>query len=129
MRERERERDWLHMLDCSTSAGMEMPQLICGGCRTLLMYTCGATSVRCSCCHTVNLAPGIIYSQVKSSKEVKSFGIMLWLCRKKKCLCFGTSFLICVIEKGYHVALVFYKLNKQWLFSPSIGHWKEEFAP
>lgn len=36
---------------------MEMDQLICGGCRTLLMYTRGATSVRCSCCHTVNLAP------------------------------------------------------------------------
>ncbi|KAM0001812.1 putative transcription factor Znf-LSD family [Helianthus debilis subsp. tardiflorus] len=39
------------------SLGMEMDQLICGGCRTLLMYTRGATSVRCSCCHTVNLAP------------------------------------------------------------------------
>ncbi|RVX04846.1 Protein LOL1 [Vitis vinifera] len=38
-------------------AGLEMAQLICGGCRTLLMYTRGATSVRCSCCHTVNLAP------------------------------------------------------------------------
>ncbi|GFP97457.1 protein lsd1 [Phtheirospermum japonicum] len=36
---------------------MEMAQLICGGCRTLLMYTRGATSVRCSCCHTVNLVP------------------------------------------------------------------------
>ncbi|KAL3637010.1 hypothetical protein CASFOL_019309 [Castilleja foliolosa] len=36
---------------------MEMAQLICGCCRTLLMYTRGATSVRCSCCHTVNLAP------------------------------------------------------------------------
>ncbi|XP_076908050.1 protein LOL2-like [Bidens hawaiensis] len=36
---------------------MEMDQLICGGCRTLLMYTRGATRVRCSCCHTVNLAP------------------------------------------------------------------------
>ncbi|KAL0339928.1 UNVERIFIED_CONTAM: protein LSD1, partial [Sesamum radiatum] len=41
----------------SSSSGMEMAQLICGGCRTLLMYTRGATSVRCSCCHTVNLAP------------------------------------------------------------------------
>ncbi|KAI3738161.1 hypothetical protein L2E82_28181 [Cichorium intybus] len=29
----------------------------CGGCRTLLMYTCGARSVRFSCCVTVNLAP------------------------------------------------------------------------
>ncbi|GMI91999.1 hypothetical protein HRI_002869200 [Hibiscus trionum] len=38
------------------SSGMEMAQLICGGCRTLLMYTRGATSVRCSCCNTVNLA-------------------------------------------------------------------------
>lgn len=43
-------------------AGLEMAQLICGGCRTLLMYTRGATSVRCSCCHTVNLAPGNIFS-------------------------------------------------------------------
>lgn len=41
-----------------TFAGMDMSQLICGGCRTLLMYTRGAASVRCSCCHTVNLAPG-----------------------------------------------------------------------
>ncbi|KAL2494022.1 Protein LSD1 [Forsythia ovata] len=37
--------------------GMEMAQLICGGCRTLLMHARGATSVRCSCCHTVNLVP------------------------------------------------------------------------
>ncbi|GAY33820.1 hypothetical protein CUMW_008170 [Citrus unshiu] len=43
----------------NASAGMEMAQLICGGCRTLLMYTRGATSVRCSCCHTVNLAPAL----------------------------------------------------------------------
>lgn len=35
-----------------------MSQLICGGCHTLLMYTRGATSVRCSCCHTVSLVPG-----------------------------------------------------------------------
>ncbi|TYH70497.1 hypothetical protein ES332_A05G120100v1 [Gossypium tomentosum] len=33
---------------------MEMAQLVCGGCRTLLMYTCGATSVRCSCCNIIN---------------------------------------------------------------------------
>nr|GMD10322.1 Protein LSD1 [Ipomoea batatas] len=38
-------------------AAMEMAQLICGGCRTLLMHPRGATSVRCSCCHTVNLVP------------------------------------------------------------------------
>lgn len=36
--------------------GTEMAQLICGGCHTLLMYIRGATSVQCSCCHTVNLA-------------------------------------------------------------------------
>ncbi|TYG73482.1 hypothetical protein ES288_D04G104700v1 [Gossypium darwinii] len=35
-----------------------MAQLICGGCRTLLMYTRGAASIRCSCCHTINVAPG-----------------------------------------------------------------------
>eukprot|EP00850_Spirogloea_muscicola_P025520 SM003378S12856 [mRNA] locus=s3378:9:1316:- [translate_table: standard] len=33
-----------------------MAQLVCGGCRTLLMYIRGASSVQCSCCHTVNLA-------------------------------------------------------------------------
>lgn len=33
-----------------------MAQLVCGGCHTLLMYIRGATSVQCSCCHTVNLA-------------------------------------------------------------------------
>ncbi|CAL4918052.1 unnamed protein product [Urochloa decumbens] len=32
-----------------------MAQLICGGCRTLLMYTRSADTVRCSCCNTVNL--------------------------------------------------------------------------
>ncbi|KAK4488056.1 hypothetical protein RD792_003798 [Penstemon davidsonii] len=41
----------------STYPRMDMAQLICGGCRTLLMHTRGATSVRCSCCHTVNLVP------------------------------------------------------------------------
>ncbi|XP_073100037.1 protein LSD1-like [Elaeis guineensis] len=33
-----------------------MAQLVCGGCHTLLMYIRGATSVQCSCCHTINLA-------------------------------------------------------------------------
>lgn len=37
-------------------AGTEMAQLVCGGCRTLLMYIRGATSVQCSQCNTVNLA-------------------------------------------------------------------------
>lgn len=41
-------------------AGMEMAQLICGGCQTLLIYTRGAASIRCSCCHTINVAPGTI---------------------------------------------------------------------
>ncbi|VAI21544.1 unnamed protein product [Triticum turgidum subsp. durum] len=36
-------------------AAVEMAQLICGGCRTLLMYTRNADTVRCSCCSTVNL--------------------------------------------------------------------------
>lgn len=48
-------------LYCNAFAGMEMAQLVCGGCRTLLMYTRGATSVRCSCCHTLNLASGTVY--------------------------------------------------------------------
>jgi LSD1 subclass zinc finger protein len=37
-------------------AGTEMAQLECGGCRTLLMYIRGASSVQCSVCNTVNLA-------------------------------------------------------------------------
>lgn len=58
---------------------MEMAQIICYGCRTLLMYTSGATSVRCSCCGTVNIArPGMFclfwslgtcYLQYKISEE------------------------------------------------------------
>nr|AFK33363.1 unknown [Lotus japonicus] len=36
---------------------MEMSQLYCGGCRTLLMYANGATSVRCSCCNTTTRVP------------------------------------------------------------------------
>ncbi|CAF2070078.1 hypothetical protein Bca4012_087507 [Brassica carinata] len=39
-------------------AGMDMAHIVCGGCRTMLMYTRGASSVRCSCCQTVNLVPG-----------------------------------------------------------------------
>ena len=58
------------------SAGLEMAQLICGGCRTLLMYTRGATSVRCSCCHTVNLAPGTIFPLLRIMFEV-SFYILI----------------------------------------------------
>ncbi|KAF2550912.1 hypothetical protein F2Q68_00037211 [Brassica cretica] len=38
-------------------AGMDMAHIVCGGCRTMLMYTRGASSVRCSCCQTVNLVP------------------------------------------------------------------------
>ncbi|KAL0699218.1 hypothetical protein Bca4012_055340 [Brassica carinata] len=37
--------------------GMDMAHIVCGGCRTMLMYTRGASSVRCSCCQTVNLVP------------------------------------------------------------------------
>ncbi|KQJ95309.1 hypothetical protein BRADI_3g16400v3 [Brachypodium distachyon] len=41
---------------CPSRIWTEMAQLVCGGCHTLLMYIRGATSVQCSCCHTVNLA-------------------------------------------------------------------------
>ncbi len=41
---------------CAACAGTEMAQLECGGCRTLLMYIRGASSVQCSVCNTVNLA-------------------------------------------------------------------------
>lgn len=51
-------------LYCYSSAGMDMAQLICRSCRTLLMYARGATSVRCSCCHNVNLATGSICSLI-----------------------------------------------------------------
>lgn len=44
-----------------TAAGMEMSQLVCEGCRTLLMYSPGATSVRCSCCNTINPARSGMY--------------------------------------------------------------------
>ncbi|CAH8378746.1 unnamed protein product [Eruca vesicaria subsp. sativa] len=37
--------------------GMDMAHIVCGGCRTMLMYTRGANSVRCSCCQTMNLVP------------------------------------------------------------------------
>lgn len=39
------------------------------------MYTRGATSVRCSCCHTVNLAPGTVYLFV--ARQVKLSGLVL----------------------------------------------------
>nr|CAD1819603.1 unnamed protein product [Ananas comosus var. bracteatus] len=34
--------------------GVETAHLICGGCRTLLMYPHGAATVRCSCCNMIN---------------------------------------------------------------------------
>ncbi|XP_057537322.1 protein LSD1-like isoform X2 [Amaranthus tricolor] len=37
---------------------LEMDQIICGCCHTLLMYSRGALSVRCLCCRTVNLTNG-----------------------------------------------------------------------
>ncbi|KAG7036182.1 Protein LOL1, partial [Cucurbita argyrosperma subsp. argyrosperma] len=43
-----------------------MAQLVCGGCHTLLMYIRGATSVQCSCCHTVNLALEDVYKCSRS---------------------------------------------------------------
>ncbi|KAL2930647.1 Protein LSD1 [Bienertia sinuspersici] len=39
----------------AVNCGLEMDQIICGCCHTLLMYSRGAPSVRCLCCHTVNL--------------------------------------------------------------------------
>lgn len=38
------------------------------------MYARGATSVRCSCCHTVNLAPGM-----KKTTIDLSFGKNMWI--------------------------------------------------
>ena len=46
----------MNQLNYKHFTGTEMAQLVCGGCHTLLMYIRGATSVQCSCCHTVNLA-------------------------------------------------------------------------
>lgn len=48
--------EFFFFLNKNFSAGMEMSHLVCGGCGTLLMYTRGATSVRCSCCQTINHA-------------------------------------------------------------------------
>lgn len=45
-----------HTITAALPTGMESAQLLCGGCRTLLMYPRGATSVQCSVCHHVNLA-------------------------------------------------------------------------
>lgn len=58
-------------------SGMDMAQLICGGCRTLLMYSRGATSVRCSCCHTVNLAPGIYFDDSFCDMEILCYDFIM----------------------------------------------------
>jgi LSD1 subclass zinc finger protein len=43
--------------------GVDMARIMCGGCRTLLMYNQGASNVRCSCCHTINIVrPGLSLS-------------------------------------------------------------------
>ncbi|CAG7898014.1 unnamed protein product [Brassica rapa] len=46
-----------HESEHTARAGMDMAHIVCGGCRTMLMYTRGGTSVRCSCCQTLNLVP------------------------------------------------------------------------
>lgn len=43
-----------------------MANIVCGGCGTMLMYTSSATSVRCSCCQTLNLVPGKIISKAQT---------------------------------------------------------------
>lgn len=49
-----------------------MARLICGGCQTLLMYTRSATTVRCSCCDTVNLVrPGTDVCVTLSRRSIK----------------------------------------------------------
>jgi LSD1 subclass zinc finger protein len=50
-----------------------MAQLVCGGCHTLLMYIRGATSVQCSCCHTVNLALEGIIKPLTSQTVLQDF--------------------------------------------------------
>jgi LSD1 subclass zinc finger protein len=45
--------------------GGGMDQIVCGGCRTPLMYNRGATSVRCIRCQTVTSVTGIIIHKVK----------------------------------------------------------------
>lgn len=42
---------------------MDMARIVCCGCGIMLMYTRSATSVRCSCCHTLNLVPGNIIAK------------------------------------------------------------------
>lgn len=52
-----------------------MAQLVCGGCHTLLMYIRGATSVQCSCCHTINLAMEGNFTK-KQQQRMQLFKIM-----------------------------------------------------
>lgn len=54
-----------------------MARLVCGGCHTLLMYIRGATSVQCSCCHTVNLA--LEGKKIVASKLNKGWNHLIYL--------------------------------------------------
>lgn len=66
-----------------------MAQLVCGGCHTLLMYIRGATSVQCSCCHTVNLAmEGKVILQLFEIYSIYYISLLVqvrikWYCHSK----------------------------------------------
>jgi len=75
---------------------MELSQLYCGGCRTLLMHARGATTVRCSCCNTINYVPGMIYThtytlwELPYNADVSSWSSLSQMCNLSlyyQCLC------------------------------------------
>lgn len=74
----------------------EMAQLVCAGCHTLLMYVGGATSVQCSCCHTVNLA---LEGEITTGITLEFYSAQLLepfsLCREAKLYIVYTHFLKC----------------------------------
>ena len=52
-----------------------MAQLECGGCRTLLMYIRGASSVQCSVCSTVNLAMQGTHAPAARGQSARAYAI------------------------------------------------------
>lgn len=74
---------------------MEMSHLVCGGCGTLLMYTRGATSVRCSCCQTINHARA---------------GTFLWT------FCKLSDIILCICFQWFHLSVSSYRCIFVMLF-------------
>ncbi|XP_010439582.1 PREDICTED: protein LSD1 isoform X2 [Camelina sativa] len=77
-------------------AGMDMAHIVCGGCRTMLMYTRGASSVRCSCCQTTNLVPGLS-NQVPHAPSNQVAQINCGHCRTTLMYPYGASSVKCAV--------------------------------